>query len=633
MNLFFGKIARNNSMTNAKSRMEQHLAEHSSASPSFEVVSESILAGFSKTGEYVMGTARQGKYLLMFNGFFFEPFPVELESPALESPNLVARVLLERFLKTGPDFMDGLLGYYSLAVINTENSEVLLASDPYGQRSIFIHEDNDSISFGSNLSATALLIDSPRVDRSWEDFFLIYGFYPYGNTLVANMKAIPPGKLVSWKSGKQQIRDIKPYQASSDSTLKDGAQLAEAIEVLHDGFMKALSQQSGDAKNVGVLLGGFDSALVAAGLKKLGKNVTTWSFYYDQEEYNQPHTEELAKFLGIRHHWVRVTQSDIEKGIEEFPFIFNQPTNWPNYVIQTALLMEKMRDAGVSLAYSGDGCDTVFLGYPGTWRRARVIERIPSLPKPLAKAMSAVLARPLLERKLGHPYRVALNLVRTSAWPRHVRGFLSFRILDEISLRQIRGSDVPPQKEPIETTVSDLAASHASMPSLRLAYLGKSLVSPNKNKMNGSSDLTGIPILSPYMHPEFKRLAQSLPEELCRPNEATASRITGKYALMKMAEEKGLLPHSVIYQKKMAAVDAPIDDWYAGPMREFMLRQFESLPFTANQNYLESLLEPHLAEQLFQKHLLTDKVIKHAPSLLVTYARFCRTLHSFKKHE
>ena len=92
---------------------------------------------------------------------------------------------------------------------------------------------------------------------------------------------------------------------------------------------------------------------------------------------------------------------------------------------------------------------------------------------------------------------------------------------------------------------------------------------------------------------------------------------------MKMAEEKELLPSAVIYQKKMAAVDAPIDRWYAGPMREFMLKQFEALPFRANRKYLESLLASHFAEQLFQKYFLTDKVIKHAPSLLVTYARFC----------
>ncbi len=623
MNLFFGKMTTAGNLGNADKRIARHCEKHFTTSPSLFLRTKSALLGCARTAGKLTGSAQRGDITLVFTGFFFEPFPLSINGKALENPDAVAEALLTRYLETDKAFLDNLLGYYALALVNTHNNEVLLATDPYGQRSLFIHSDDGTLSFGSNLAATLTMLDEPVLDRSWEDFFLVYGFYPYGGTPYEGVISLSSGKLLSWKDGETAQRDIVPVKPEVDDVLEEGAPLSKAIDKLYDGFMRALEQQSADTNDVGVLLGGFDSALVAAGLKRLGKNVSTWSFYYDQQEYNQPHTEDLAEFLGIQHHWVRVTQLDIEEGIEEFPYQFNQPTNWPNYVVQTALVMKKMKESGVELAYSGDGCDTVFLGYPGTWRRARVIEKVPTLPQGMIQRFTRIAARPFLERSAGHPYRVVLNLLRTSAWPRHARGFLSFRILDEVSLHQLRQDNAPAQQQPIEKTVTELATPHAGLPSLRLAYLGKSLVSPNKNKMNGSSDISGIPILSPYMHPAFKRLAQSLPEDLCRPNEATASRVTGKYALMKMAEEKELLPSAVIYQKKMAAVDAPIDRWYAGPMREFMLKQFEALPFRANRKYLESLLASHFAEQLFQKYFLTDKVIKHAPSLLVTYARFC----------
>ncbi len=94
-----------------------------------------------------------------------------------------------------------------------------------------------------------------------------------------------------------------------------------------------------------------------------------------------------------------------------------------------------------------------------------------------------------------------------------------------------------------------------------LAYLGKGAISPNKVKIAGSSDSSGVAIHAPYMHAGMANFARSIPDNLCRPDEESKSRVTGKYILMKMAEKKGLLPYDCIYQKKLAAGDAPIDDW------------------------------------------------------------------------
>jgi hypothetical protein len=618
MNLFFGASGRA-ADEQAGARLTRYIDRHHHCTPSYDATPPHVLLGHTKTDGKLLGRARRDGHVLLF----MDPFPGAAAGSVLEQPDHAASLLLDRFLRCGPAFLDGLCGYYALVVVDATSGAIHLASDPYGQRSIFVHRDADSLVFASNVGSAVAMLNGAAIDRRWEDFFLMYGFYPYGHTPFAGLTAAPPGELLTWNTGNMASRSIRPYEADAPPELPPGAAVETAIEYLYDGFMQTLEKQSGLSADAGVLLGGFDSALVAAGLSRLGKRVTTWSFRYDRDEYNQPHTGDLASFLDIRHHWVPIGQEDIERGIEQLPYVFNQPTNWPNYIIQTAMVCQKMREAGIPLAYSGDGCDTVFLGYPGTWRRARVLERVPSLPDAVASRLAGMLGRPRVEQALGHPYRVMLNLIRTASWPPHARGFLSFRILDEVSLEQLRAGEPPARAEPARTTVEALASRHRNLPVLRLAYMGKSLVSPNRNKMNGSSDQSGIPILSPYMHPTFKRLAQSLPEELCRPTKSTASRVTGKFVLMQMAERKNLLPSSVIYQRKVAAVDAPIDAWYAGPMRGFLMQQFESLPFRANMDYLWALLEPRTAETLFQKYLLTDKVIKHAPSLLATYARFC----------
>jgi hypothetical protein len=319
---------------------------------------------------------------------------------------------------------------------------------------------------------------------------------------------------------------------------------------------------------------------------------------------------------------VHITQDIFSEGLLNFAQGFNQPTNWPNYVIQTAHLSRIIRDSGINYCYTGDGCDTIFLGYPGTHKRAMLLNSLPKLPSLLVQILIFIFGRDVLERHLGHPYRVFLNLIRSLQREKLSRGYVSFRIMDEVSLRQLRKGKPPLQSKDVEEILKELSRPYSKLPPLRLAYHGKSLVSPNKNKIIGSSDQNGIAILSPYLHPELKQFASSLPESLCRPNENTPSNVTGKYILMRMASENKLLPIDIIHQKKVAGVDGPIDEWYAGPLNNLVLDLLTDLPFDANIKYIKQLAKPKLAEKLFKDHIMIDNVISHALSLLLTYSRF-----------
>jgi hypothetical protein len=53
-----------------------------------------------------------------------------------------------------------------------------------------------------------------------------------------------------------------------------------------------------------------------------------------------------------------------------------------------------------------------------------------------------------------------------------------------------------------------------------------------------------------------------------------------------------------------------------------MLSRFRQLPFAVNSKYLESLLEPKLAERLFRRYVGISRYVTPAAALLVTYASF-----------
>ena len=104
--------------------------------------------------------------------------------------------------------------------------------------------------------------------------------------------------------------------------------------------------------------------------------------------------------------------------------------------------------------------------------------------------------------------------------------------------------------------------------------------------------------------------------------------VIGKYILVRMAEDHRMLPPEVIHQKKVGAVDAPVEEWYGGPLRPVLDELFKALPFTADDAYLRALLRPKLAERgyayLLARYTNNITSITLAPSLLATLAPFSR---------
>ncbi len=579
----------------------------------------------SDTGK-IFGRDSRENVSLLYLGSIHKPVPEWGSGSPLDDPDETARFLLDRYLLNRDAFLDGLQGQYAIVIRDDNTGTRLLASDPGGMRTIYYRADPQCLIFSTNLaSVMRLSADGPVTDRQWEDFFLIYGFYPWRHTPYENITMLPPGTVLEWKGGETRTWPIKggnPWEHADIGNIPDDATEQETVNKLYDAFMTALEDQTASSDQAAVLLGGVDSALVAAGLCRLGKKVETFSFEYTETRYNQPHTDTVARYLGVEHHWVAVTAEDIALGLENFSNVFNAPTNWPNYVIQTKIVCDEIRRRGHYYCYSGDGCDTIFLGYPGTHRRTALLSHLPALPGSLVDLLVWLFAIRLLERKIGHPYRVFLNIIRSLRRKMPESSHVTLRIFDEISLDQLRLDTPPEQAMAIETILRELAAPLEGMTAERLGYHGKGLISPNKNKIIGSSDSTGIVINSPYMHAGLKSLATSMKDTLSRPREKTAAAVTGKYILLKMAEDKKMLPREAIYQKKLAAVAATVDPSYMAPLQDRMMNILQDLPFEADRKYLESLFDDKLAERIYREHISPSEVTSDGISLLATYASF-----------
>lgn len=586
--------------------------------------------GTLEDGGIVVGRAGGGEAELALLGGLHYPLPGWEGGRPTDDPHEAARWLLERYRSSDAAFLDGVHGQFAVLVSDRAGGRLLAACDPGGVRSLFAYEGEDGPVVCSNLFVLArALRHRVRPERSLEDFLLVYGFLPWGRTAFEGITTLAPGRVHVWEKGRRTTRPIADDESWLERypALRDpDAPRDEALDQLYDAFMAATDEQAGSAGDAAVLLGGVDSALVAAALHRLGKRVHTYSFHYDEPGFDQPHTDTLARHIGARHEWVRITPEVMREGLERFGLVFSRPTNWPNYVIQTAHVCRVIRGRGLLHVHSGDGADQTLMGYPRTHSLARLYHRMPRLPDGLARGAARVVGRGWAERLLGRPYRVGMNVLRHLARPRHQRGFLSFRVFDESSLPRLRPTDPPPDQEAIHEVVEALARPWRDASPARRAYAGKAAASANKSKLGGSSDHAGVIIHAPYLHPGFKALAGSLPDHMLRPGDQEETAVLGKHALLRMAERKEMLPREVLYQPKVAAVDAPVDAWYEGPLRDDLRSLFAHLPFRADSGYLERLLVPTLAARLHRRYLSTDHLTSHEASLLASYAALMRAL-------
>ena len=569
------------------------------------------------------GRAEEDGVCLAYVGIFPRRLPGWGDGSPLDDPDATARFLLSRYRQQDLAFLDGIPGQYALLVQDPAKQRLLLASDATGGRRFFLYRNGPRLAFATKIGVLPRLLGKElSVDRTLEDFLLGFEFLPWGRTFYEGVNILPGGTLFERREGKFTEHPIAPPAATrlpEEMSLDDEASVLDALE---GALVEALEDQSPSAQRVGVLLGGFDSALVASLLTRAGKEVETFSFHFDEAGYDQPLVEDLAEHLGIRHHWVRITPEVVQEGLAHFSERFNQPASQPHYLIHTAQVCRVMRREGITHCFSGDGCDGLFLGYPTVYRRARLIDRLSVLPRWVLNLGLAVSSLPGLERLLGHPYRLGRNVLTILKRPMPTRAHIASRIFDELSLARLRQGDSPEQSAQPEAILTQLAQGLEGMSPVRLAYRGKGSVGLNKSKMEGAADLNGTAIQTPFAHPKVVTLAKSLPETFSRPDTEGASQAIGKYILSKMAEEKNLLPKEIIYQAKRSPVHAPVDSWYHGPLREFLLSTYERLPFEASPGYVRGLLREKLAEKLYRKHISLGDLALHGAALLSTYASF-----------
>lgn len=417
-------------------------------------------------------------------------------------------------------------GAFALAW-HDERGDLHLARDPIGHRSLYWGRRRDgSVAWATRLAA--VLADGvPRaLDPVALASYLATAYVPGTATLVAGVRAVPPGVELAFRPG---IATPEPWPfwrlPASPATFASEAELARELRGL---LAATVARMLPPGPVAATLSGGIDSSLVVA-LARQHREVRCLSI-----GFGPGHRDELAwsarvaAHVGARHDVVIVRPDDVMARLDRTVGALSEPNGDPLTVPNT-MLFEAARAAGHDVVLNGEGGDPSFGG-----------------PK------NAPL---LLAELYGAPDG---PLVREQAYLRAHQKL--WDELDAVLEPDLRAA-VPAGA--LEALVAPWLAD-ARWPrfldrlmAINVAWKGSGHILPKVEHLGAAE---GVRARSPLFDRDVVGLAFAIPAELKRRGPIE------KYLLKEAVRD--LLPVDVIERPKSGMM-VPVEAWFSGPLAAF----------------------------------------------------------------
>lgn len=227
-------------------------------------------------------------------------------------------VILLGFMEYGVEIASKLNGIFAFAILDQRNDTLYLFRDPIGVKPLFYMKKDHELIFGSEIKAI-LAHPSVNAELDREGLNEIFGIGPARSTgcgVLKGMKEVCPGEYITY--GKKRALQRKVYWKLESFPHTDSYEktVETVAELVQDSIRR---QMVSDVPICTFLSGGVDSSLVsavcAAELKKQGKQLTTFSFDFVDNQKNfkanafqpsqdRPYVEKMVQYIGSDHHFL-----------------------------------------------------------------------------------------------------------------------------------------------------------------------------------------------------------------------------------------------------------------------------------------------------------------------------------------
>ncbi|MCP3929190.1 MAG: asparagine synthase (glutamine-hydrolyzing) [Bacteroidetes bacterium] len=473
-------------------------------------------------------------------------------------------------------------GMFAICIYDRILEKMILARDIFGEKPIYLYENEKQIFFSSELKPLLTIIETqPKPDLQAIALYLRLGYIPAPYTFYHNISKLPAGQLLIKTRNGKLYKDYK----------KNVLPLEEGRSFLHDELVDELESSLVSATRmmlradvpVGVFLsGGLDSSLIAAIIAQHYGPPETFSISFNTKTFDESqHAEAAAQHIGSNHTTHNVDLESISDCLDIYGS-FDEPFADPS-AIPTYFLAKETRKR-VTVALSGDGADELFGGY----RRYLAQKYVPyylKIPKFLRKP---VIEFPLNCFEDSGIYFADSVIKSAQLFVNRVNNcdtgsnLLYHRVLSYKQLTSLFPEisfDIKQSQDFLKVTRSHQNCCEELMGFDQQFYLTDNILV----KVDRMSMQHSLEVRAPFLDIDVAKVALKTPIGL---------KIKGdqqKYILKQVASR--YLPHGIVYRKKHG-FSVPICQWFRNMNREKLL---SLMPVGCHQETVGVVIDQHLS--------------------------------------
>jgi len=207
-----------------------------------------------------------GAPLAVFHGVLHNEAALRKELTSTAAVDSIASLLTELYRQHDLGFAGRLEGEFCLALIDSQRSRLLLATDALGSHPIYWHADSEGLSFSSDLSAVLRATPAARLDLRAVADYLTLGAVLGERTLAAGVRLLDPGTMLVY-----DLRDrratLHPYVNLASLFQEKATDHAGYLEAVRAAFQESVAHALDTSQPIGLSLsGGLDSRAILSAI-------------------------------------------------------------------------------------------------------------------------------------------------------------------------------------------------------------------------------------------------------------------------------------------------------------------------------------------------------------------------------
>ncbi|HTZ08918.1 MAG TPA: asparagine synthase (glutamine-hydrolyzing) [Acidimicrobiales bacterium] len=504
-------------------------------------------------------------------------------------------VVLEAWRAWGPACLRRFRGMFAFALFDEASGTLALVRDQLGIKPLFFLPRKDGVVFASELKAlVAAFGPELRLDPAGLVASMLFWWVPEQASCLRRVAKLPAGCWAEFRpDGQFRVqRYWDPAAEAAEAAAGPRPDLGAVIEESVSAHLVA------DVPVSTFLSGGLDSSIIAVLAKREIPDLAAYTIAFraqDQRLEAMPddaaYARRVADRYGIALHEIELAP-DVVSLLPRLVHILDEPIGDPA-AINTLLMCEAARDAGVKVLLSGMGADELFGGYR-KHRACVLAARYRSVPGPARRLVRAGVDHvPVTAGGRGLRYaRWAKRFVTFCDLPEEAAFRRSYSLYDGEGLEGLAGPDLAPLVEGVidehrHVYADNDLADHVNRMCLadtRLFLNGLNLTYTDRASMAASTE-----VRVPFVDPVVFRAAFAIPG-----SDKVTSR-TGKVALKDVARR--WLPDEIVDRRK-ASFSAPLRAWIGNELRPLIEEDLVRGELVEAGLLRRAALEDLLAEEL-----------------------------------